>query len=94
VGPLRRQGVVARNARDCAKKQVIFQSGGEARLGPLKWGGANVYVYGVASAAIVGDLVKSLGETYKTQRGPRLEMYVYETVHGESKKAFAVVHIE
>ena len=85
---------VCQNANDCVTKRVLFGDGSAVKIGPFEYGGVNIQVYGVSNPNIVGDLVKSFGEIYKQQRGPRLRLDVYETRHQESKTHLAKVVIE
>jgi hypothetical protein len=82
------------NPNDCVTKGVLFGDGGAVKIGPFEYGGVNIQVYGVSNPNVVGDLVKSFGEIYKQQRGPRLRLDVYETRHHESRTRFAKVLIE
>lgn len=85
---------ICRDKNDCVKRQVLFGDGGAVRLGPYESGGVQLYIYEVSSAEVVGDLVKALGETYKSLKGPAVTMLVYETKHYESKTHFATMKIE
>jgi hypothetical protein len=78
----------------CVKSQILFGDGGAVKIGPLEFGGVQIYVYEISSPEVVGDLVKALGETYKEQKGPKLTLRVYATKHHESKTQFASVRIE
>lgn len=85
---------LCQNKNDCIKRQILFGDGGAVRVGPFELGGVQLYVYEVSSPEVVGDLVKTFGEIYKKQKGPRLLVHVYETRHQESKTQFAKIEIE
>ena len=85
---------ICRDKSDCVKRQILFGDGGAARLGPYESGGVQLYIYEISSAEVVGDLVKALGETYKTLKGPAVTMLVFESKHHEAKTQFASVKIK
>jgi hypothetical protein len=85
---------LCQNKNDCTTKRILFQRGGAYRIGPFEFGGVAIYVYEVSSPDVVGDLIKTVGEIYKTQRGPRVTLEVYESRHLERKIPFASASIE
>lgn len=85
---------LCQDKNDCGQKQMLFGTGGAVRLGPYEWGGVQLAVYEVASAEVVGDLVKALAETYKSLKGPAVTLHVYQTRHLEPQTQFAAVKLE
>ena len=77
------------DGNDCQSKQLVLFEAGGGSLGPFRWGGVTINMYGQTEKAAYSAVLHALTGKHRSLGGPSVHLVAHTSSHGQPKAVLA-----